>query len=62
LTRPEEEPEEKDYVAEHEAAFLDALRRLGAAGTYVIQFETVNSVVVMSNKVENELCSLRAQG
>jgi type I site-specific restriction-modification system R (restriction) subunit len=61
LTRPEEEPEEKEEVVEHEAAFLDALKRLEAARTYINQFETMNSIIVISNKVKNELCSLRAQ-
>jgi hypothetical protein len=54
LTRPEEEEE----VAEHKATFLDALKGLEAAGRCMCQFHTENSIVVMSNRVENELCGV----
>jgi hypothetical protein len=53
LTRPEEEPEGE--VAEHKATFLDALKVLEAARKYIRQFDTKNNIVVMCNKVENEL-------
>jgi hypothetical protein len=61
LTRPEEDQEEEEEVAEHEVTFLDALKRLEAGRKYIHLFETVNTVTVMSNEVENELYSLRAQ-
>jgi hypothetical protein len=57
LTRPEEEEE----VAEHKATFLDALKGLEAARKYICQFDTENNIIVMCNKVENELYRLRAQ-
>jgi hypothetical protein len=54
LTRPEEEGE----VAEHKAAFLDALKGLEAARRCMCHFDTENSIVVTSNRVDNELCEL----
>jgi hypothetical protein len=33
--QPEEEPEKEEDVAEHKAAFLDALKRLKAARKYM---------------------------
>jgi hypothetical protein len=40
---------------------LDALRGLEAARKYICQFDTKNSIIVMCNKVENELYRLTAQ-
>jgi hypothetical protein len=59
LTMPEEETEEE--VAEHKATLLDGLKGLEAARKYIHQFDTKNSIIVMCNKVENELYKLRAQ-
>jgi hypothetical protein len=52
LTRPEEEPEEEEEVAEHKTTFLDALQRLEAARKDMCQFVTKNSIIIMHNKVE----------
>jgi hypothetical protein len=57
LTRPEEET--KNEVAK--VTFLDALKGLEAARKYICQFDTKNNIIVMFNKVENELYRLRAQ-
>jgi hypothetical protein len=54
-------PEEEEEVAEHKATFLDALKGLEAARKYICQFDTEKYNIVMWNKVENELCGLRAQ-
>jgi hypothetical protein len=62
LTRSDEDPEEEEEVAEHEATFLDAVKELEAARKYMCQFGTENSVIVMCNYVGNELYRLRAQG
>jgi hypothetical protein len=61
LTRPEEEPEEEEQVAEHKATFLDALKWLEAARKYMCQFGTKNNVIVTCSKDGNELYTLRAQ-
>jgi hypothetical protein len=47
LTRPEE----KD-IAEHIAAFLDALKGLETARKYTCQLDTKNIIIVMCNKVD----------
>jgi hypothetical protein len=57
LTRPEEEE-----VSEHKATFLDALKGLEVSRRYMCQFDTENNIIVMCNKVENELYTSRAQG
>jgi hypothetical protein len=62
LTRPQEETEEEEEVAEHKATFWDAPKGLEAARKYIHQFDTQNSTTVICNKVENELYRLRAQG
>jgi hypothetical protein len=36
-------PEEEEEGAEHQATFLDALKRLGAARKYMRQFDTENN-------------------
>jgi hypothetical protein len=41
---------------------LDALKALEAARKYMCQFYTKNNIIVMCNKVENELYTLRAKG
>jgi hypothetical protein len=53
VTRPKEEPEEEEEVAEYKATFLDGLRGLETARKYICQFHTKKSVIVMCNKVEN---------
>jgi hypothetical protein len=62
LTRPEEEPEEEEAVAEHIVTVLVALHGLETARKYMCQFDTENSIAVMGNEVENELYRLRAWG
>jgi hypothetical protein len=57
LTRPEEEGE----VSEQKATSLDALNELEAARKYMRQFDTSNNIILMCNKVENELYRLRTQ-
>jgi hypothetical protein len=61
LTRPEEEPEEEEEVAEHKATFFVALKGLEATVKCICQFGTENNVIVMCSKVANELYRLRAQ-
>jgi hypothetical protein len=61
-TRPDEEPEGDDKVAEHKPSFLDALKGLGAARKHMCQFDTKNNFTVMCNKLENEFYRPRAQG
>jgi hypothetical protein len=51
----------KEEVAEHKAAFLDALKGLEAATKYMCQFDTENCIIVMFSNVESELYSLRGQ-
>jgi hypothetical protein len=55
FTRPEEEE-----VAQHKAAFLDALKELEAARKYVPQFDTDNNIV-MCNKIETLIEWLKKQ-
>jgi hypothetical protein len=62
LTKSEEGPEEEEKVAEYKATFLDALIGLEATRKYICQVHTKNNIIVMCNKVENELHRLRAQG
>jgi hypothetical protein len=62
FTRPQEEPEEEEEVAEHKATFLDAEKGLEAAREHICQFDIENNIIVMFNKVENELYRLRAPG
>jgi hypothetical protein len=60
LTRLQDDEEE---VAEQKSTFLDAMKGLKAAGRYMCQFDTENSITVMCNIVENEFYRLlRAQG
>jgi hypothetical protein len=47
FTRPEEEPEEEEEVAEHKATFLDSLKGLEAARNNIHQFYTKNNIIVM---------------
>jgi hypothetical protein len=54
LTKPEGEEE----VAEHKATYLGALKVLEAARRCMCQFDTENSIIVTSNRVENGLCGL----
>jgi hypothetical protein len=58
FTRPEENPEEEEEVAEYKATFLDALKILEAARKYICQFDTKNNITVMCTEVENELHKL----
>jgi hypothetical protein len=61
LTRPEEESEEKEEVAERKATtFLDALKGQGATRQYMCPFDIKNSITVMCRGVENELYRLTA--
>jgi hypothetical protein len=60
-TRPEEEPEEEEEVSEHKATFLDALKILGAGRKCRCQSDTEKSIIVMCNRVENELYRPEAQ-
>jgi hypothetical protein len=61
LTKSEERPEKEEEVAEHKATSLDALKRLEATKKYICQFYTKNNIIVMCNKVENELHRLRVR-
>jgi hypothetical protein len=47
LTRPEEEPEEEEKVAEHKATILDALHGLETARNYISQFDTKHIIFIM---------------
>jgi hypothetical protein len=55
LTRPEEESESEEEVAEHKTTFWDALKGLEAARKCISQSHMENNITVMSNRVENEL-------
>jgi hypothetical protein len=57
LTRPLEGEE----IAEHKATFLGALKGLNATRRYKCEFDTKNNIIVMCNRVENELYKLRTQ-
>jgi hypothetical protein len=48
----------KKSIVEHTATFLDALKGLEAAEKYMCQFDTMNCIIVMHSRVENELCRL----
>jgi hypothetical protein len=61
LTKPGEETDEEEEVAEHKATFLDTPKGLEAATKYICQFDINNSINVMCSKVDNELYRLRAQ-
>jgi hypothetical protein len=61
LTKPEEELEEEEEVAEHKLTFLNAFKRLEAARKCLCQFDTENNFPVMHSKVENELYRLTTQ-
>jgi hypothetical protein len=62
LSRPEEEPEQEEEVAEHKATLFDALKGMEAARKCIYQFDTKNNIIVMCNKVETELYTVIAQG
>jgi hypothetical protein len=61
LTRPEEELEEEEEIAEHKPTFLNAFKRLEASRKYLWQFDTQNNNIVMCSEVENELYRLTTQ-
>jgi hypothetical protein len=58
LTRPEKEL--KEEVAE-EKTLLDSIKELEAARKYMCLFDTKNNIILMCNKVENELYRLRTK-
>jgi hypothetical protein len=51
LTRPEEESEEQEEVAECKAEFLDALKGLEAARKNICHSDTKNSITIVCSKV-----------
>jgi hypothetical protein len=59
MPRPEEEPDEEE--ADYKVTYLHAVRGLEAARKYTCQSATKNNIIVMCNKAENELHTLRAQ-
>lgn len=62
LTGPEEELEQKEEeVAEDNVTFLDALKGLEVVRTYMCQFDIEDSIIVLCNKLENEVCRWRAK-
>jgi hypothetical protein len=58
LNRPEEEEE----VAEGRVTFLDELKGLEMARNYMCHFDVEGSIIIMCNKLENELYILRPVG
>jgi hypothetical protein len=61
LTKPEEETDEEEEVAEYKVTFLDAPKGLEAVTKNICQFDTNSSINVMCNEVDNDLYRLRTQ-
>jgi hypothetical protein len=59
LTRPQEEPEEEENVAEYKTTISDALKEQEAARKCLCQFDTEDSFISLCNKVQNKIYRLR---
>jgi hypothetical protein len=59
--KKKKEEEEEEEEEELQVTLMDAQKTLEMARKYVCQFDIKGSIVTMSNRLENELCKLKAQ-